>query len=167
MSELIKRRTLLTTAASAAALATALPLRAIAESTTHTVEMLNKHPDDPKLRQVFVPRIVVVKPGDTVTFTATDRSHNSASSKGMIPEGAEAWKGKINEEISVTFEVPGFYGYNCTPHASVGMVGLVIVEGEGMMDNFEDAKGVRQRGKARGVWEEIWAEVDGMELMTS
>ena len=85
----------------------------------------------------------------------------------MIPDGVDGWDGKINDEVEATLDQPGFYGYQCTPHASVGMVGLVIVEGEGMMDNLEAAQGVRQRGKARAVWEEIWEEVAAMEVATA
>ena len=135
--------------------------------TTHEVQMLNAHPEDKKLRQVFFPRIQVVQPGDTVAFLSTDKGHNSASVRGMTPEGATTWDGKINNDIEVTFDTPGFYGYQCTPHASVGMVGLVIVQGEGMMGNLEAAQGVRQRGKAKQAWEDIWAEVEGMDLATA
>ncbi len=128
------------------------------------IQMVNKHPENPKIRQAFFPRIQVVKPGDTVNFVATDRGHNAAAVDGMLPADVEAFEGKINEEYSVTFETPGFYGYQCTPHASVGMVGLIVVEGEGMMDNLEAAKEVRQRGKAKAAWAEIWEEVDAMEF---
>ncbi|MCH2165354.1 MAG: pseudoazurin [Marinovum sp.] len=134
---------------------------------TAEVQMLNKHPDNSKLRQVFYPRITVIEAGDAVKWVATDRGHNSASSKDMIVDGSEAWKGKINDEIEVKFDTPGFYGYQCTPHVSSGMVGLVIVKGEGMMDNLEAIKGVRQRGKAKKTWEEIFAEVDKMDLASA
>lgn len=132
----------------------------MAEGNVIEVQMLNKHPDDRKIRNVFLPLIVKVQPGDTVRFISVDKGHNSASAKGMIPEGAKPWKTKISKDEDVTFEVPGIYGHVCTPHYSLGMVGLVIVEGEGMTDNLEAAKSVRQRGKAKKVWEEIWAEVD-------
>lgn len=129
--------------------------------------MLNADPDNPRVRQVFVPRILVVQPGDTVKFTAVDRGHNSATVEGMIPEAAEGWDGRINEEVEVVLDQPGIYGYQCTPHASVGMVGIVVVEGEGMLDNLEAAQEVRQRGRARAVWEEIWAELEEMDLGTA
>ena len=134
------------------------------ETTVHEVQMLNADPDNPRARQVFIPRIVVANPGDTIKFVAVDRGHNSESIPEMIPAGAEGWEGKINDDIEVTVEVPGVYGYKCTPHATVGMVGLIVVQGEGMMDNLEDAKGVRQRGRARQVWDEIWEELDTLEL---
>ncbi|MEM1079366.1 MAG: pseudoazurin [Pseudomonadota bacterium] len=148
-----------------AAVAT-LSSRATAQSET-VIEMLNKDPENPRLRMVFSPRVTVIKPGDTVRFAPTDRGHNSASIDGMLPDGAETWNGKINEEISVSFPAPGFYGYKCTPHAATGMVGLVIVEGEGMMANLEAAQGVKQRGRATKVWDEIWAEVAGMTFAAS
>ncbi|MEL7213145.1 MAG: pseudoazurin [Pseudomonadota bacterium] len=165
MNLINRRQTLILGAGAAAGLAgfAAAP-RALAEEVTHTVEMLNVHPENKRLRQVFFPRIQVVAPGESVLFAATDRGHNSASIEEMVPEGAEGWDGKINDEITVTFEQPGFYGYKCTPHASVGMVGLIVVTGEGMMDNLEAAQGVRQRGRAKGAWEEIWEEVAAMDF---
>ena len=100
------------------------------ETTVHEVQMLNADPDNPRARQVFIPRIVVANPGDTIKFVAVDRGHNSESIPEMIPAGAEGWEGKINDDIEVTVEVPGVYGYKCTPHATVGMVGLIVVHGE-------------------------------------
>ncbi len=151
----LTRRTLL--AASAAALI--LPMPAFAEGTVE-IEMLNKHPEDKKRRMVFYPLIQVVQPGTTVKFVASSKGHNSASMDGMIPEGVEPWKGKINQEVEVTFDKPGFYGYKCTPHVNLGMVGLIIVEGEGKMDNYEAAKAVKHRSKAAKIWDEIWAQVE-------
>lgn len=175
MSHPLTRRILLL--ASAATLA--LPLRAIAESatateddaadtsatlTTHDIQMLNKLPEDRKKKMIFDPLITVIQPGDTLRFVATDKGHNSATIKGMVPEGAEGWKGKINEEIEVTLTQPGFYGYQCTPHAAMGMVGLIIVEGDGKMANYEAAKSAKQRGKAKKVWEAIWEQVEAQGL---
>jgi pseudoazurin len=101
-----------------------------------------------------------------VSFVPTDRSHNSASIDGMIPEAAEPWDGRINQSIDVTLTVPGIYGYKCTPHLALGMAGLIIVEGEGKLDNLEAAKAVRQRGRATQVWEEIWAEAEAAGLLS-
>ncbi len=131
----------------------------------HTVEMLNKHPEDRTKSMVFFPRILSVMPGDVVTFKGVDRGHNSASLKGMVPEGGEDWKGRINQDIDVTFTQPGFYGYQCTPHASMGMVGLIVVEGEGKLENLDDARSVRQRGRAKSAWEEIWAEAEAAGML--
>jgi len=160
----ITRRRTLALAGAAALAPLAMPsfLRA---ATSHEVQMLNMHPDNPRQRMVFVPRLLVIQPGDTVTFLPTDGGHNSAILDGMIPEGAEGWNGRINEEISVTPEVPGFYGYQCTPHLTMGMVGLIVVEGDGMMDNYEAAREVPQRGRAAQAFDEIWAEVEEQGLV--
>ncbi|MGP6086411.1 pseudoazurin [Antarctobacter jejuensis] len=163
MDHFITRRALFVTAAASAALALALP-RAVLAAATHDVQMLNAHPENKRLRQVFLPRVLVAEPGDTVRFVAADKGHNSAATEGMLPDGAVEWGGKINEEVAVTLEQPGFYGYQCTPHYAAGMVGLIIVKGAGMMDNLEAAKAVGHRGKAKAVWGDIWAEVEGMDL---
>lgn len=160
MSLLMTRRSLLI-AASATTAAFALPSRSRA-ATVHEVMMLTKSPDDPALRNIFSPRFLVVEPGDTIKFIPTEKTHNSASIRNMVPEGGETWKGKINEEVEVTLTVPGFYGYECTPHHAMGMVGLVVVKGDGMMANVETAKAAKLRGKGADVFAEIWAEVDGL-----
>lgn len=156
---LLSRRTLIATA-------TALicaPYIARA-NTPLVVEMLNRHPDDPKQRQIFLPRLAVIEPGETILFKATDRGHNTASVKGMIPEGATAWESELGADIEITFDVPGVYGHVCTPHVGTGMVGAVVVNGEGALSNYEAAKSVKQRGKARKIFGEIWDEIDQLGL---
>lgn len=88
------------------------------------VHMLNKGADG---IMVFEPVLTKVNPGDTVTFIPTDKSHNAESVKDMFPEGAEAFKGKVNEAIKVTFTVPGAYVVKCTPHYSMGMAAVIVV----------------------------------------
>ncbi|WP_147112352.1 pseudoazurin [Tateyamaria sp. syn59] len=163
MSNSHSRRTFLAGSA-AATLVPALPTKVFAQEPV-TIEMLTKHPTDSRLRNIFLPRVISVEAGQTVLFKATDRSHNSASIDGMIPEAAEEWDGRINEDIEVIFDVPGIYGYKCTPHAATGMVALVVVEGEGKLDNLEAAQSVRQRGRAKKVFEEIWEEASEMGLL--
>lgn len=76
---------------------------------------------------VFEPAVLKINVGDTVTFKATDAAHNSASIPGMIPENASAWFGDLSRDITIKFEVPGVYGYQCTPHAMMAMVGVIEV----------------------------------------
>ncbi len=139
--------------------------RALAEGNVIEVGMYNRDPDNKKLRNVFKPRLLKIKPGDTVRFKTVQKGHNSESIKGMIPDGAKKWKSKISKDADVTFDKPGIYGYKCTPHYSLGMVGLIIVEGEGMTANLEAAKAVKQRGKAKKIFDEIWAEVEKEGLL--
>lgn len=97
--------------------------------------------------------------GDKVTFKPSQPTHSCLSTPGMIPDGAEGWRGQIGKSVSVTFAKPGYYGYHCLPHRSLGMVGLVIVEGEGHDANVAAVKTVKQPGKAARVREDIWREV--------
>ena len=92
------------------------------------VRMLNKGAHG---RMVFEPALVVIRPGDTVRFLATDKGHNAETIAGMLPAGAAPFKGRINESIAVRFTVPGLYGYKCLPHLGLGMVGLIQVGAAG------------------------------------
>ena len=107
------------------------------------VKMLNKGADGE--RMVFEPAFVKANVGDVVRFVPTDKSHNVQSIKGMIPEGAEAWKGGLNKVIEVELTQEGVYGYKCLPHYALGMVGLIVV-GDASV-NLDAAQAVRQRGK--------------------
>jgi pseudoazurin len=88
------------------------------------VHMLNKGKDGV---MVFEPGFVKVAKGDTVTFVPTDKSHNAETAKGLLPDGAEPFKGKMNETVKVTFTVDGAYVVKCAPHTGMGMVALVVV----------------------------------------
>lgn len=161
MSFKLNRRAMLASTA-AFGIAAATGLRADGH-TMHTVEMLNKDPDNPRERMVYSPNVIRIKAGDSVMFKSTDRGHNAEAMEGMVPDGAEEFATKINSDEEVTFATPGVYGVRCTPHYSTGMVMLVVVEGEGMLDNVEAAKGVRQRGRAKQRFDAIWekAEAEG------
>ncbi|WP_108398584.1 pseudoazurin [Devosia submarina] len=91
----------------------------------HQVQMLNKDSEGRAMQ--FEPAFLKIAPGDTVTFVATTKGHNSESIVEIMPEGATPWKGKINQEITVTFDQEGFYAYKCQPHLGMGMVGLIQV----------------------------------------
>ncbi len=93
----------------------------------------------------FNPMHLFIKPGDTVKWTNMT-IHNSESMEGLIPEGAEPWKGKIGQEIAVTLDVEGVYIYKCFPHYANGMVAAIIVGEANNMDQIQaNAKG-REKG---------------------
>ncbi|PZO81921.1 MAG: pseudoazurin [Mesorhizobium amorphae] len=109
----------------------------------HEVRMLNK---GEKGAMVFEPDLVRAAPGDTVRFVVVDKGHDAESVKGMIPAGAEPFKGKVNQEVTVTLAQEGVYGVKCTPHYGMGMVALIVV---GAPVNLEEAKAVKHPGKAK------------------
>ena len=96
-------------------------------SADFVVKMLNQSSSGV---MVFEPAVLEIEVGDTVTFQSTDAAHNSASIPGMIPDGASAWNGQLSRDTIVTFDIPGIYGYQCTPHAMMAMVGVIKVGGD-------------------------------------
>ena len=109
--------------AAGAAIAALMGSAAFAE--TFEVQMLNQGSDGE--RMVFEPAFVQAAAGDTIRFVATDRGHNAEINDGMLPEGAEAFKGRINEEIEITLNIEGVYGVICKPHFAMGMVMTIAV----------------------------------------
>ena len=108
----------------------------------YEVKMLNQGSEG---YMVFEPSVLKIKKGDSVTFVPTDAAHNSASIEGMIPSGASKWNGKLSQNITVTFDVEGLSGYQCTPHAMMAMVGMIQV-GENK-SNLESVKAAAQKIK--------------------
>lgn len=136
----------------AAALA-AMAITGGAQAADHQIQMLNK---GDKGAMVFQPDFVQAAPGDTITFVPTDKGHDAETIKGMIPEGAEPFKGKISQELTVTLDKEGVYGVKCTPHYGMGMVALIVV---GKPANLEEAKAVKQIGKAKPRFAELFEQV--------
>jgi pseudoazurin len=142
-------------AAFALALSAAAGASAAASAAEFEVKMLNKSADG---MMVFEPNFLQIAPGDTVRFVPTDKSHNAESIEGMLPEGAQPFEGKMNEEIAVTFDVPGVYGYKCKPHYGMGMVGLVVV---GDAVNEDVAATVPHKGKAKQKFAALFGQLGG------
>jgi len=106
---------------------------------------------------VFDPAFLKIAPNDTVTFVPTDKGHSSDSIQGMIPDGAQPWKGEINQQITVKFSTPGVYGYRCLPHFGLGMVGLIEVGDN--PSNLDAAKKVKLPPKAESTMQGLFKEV--------
>jgi pseudoazurin len=105
-----------------------------------TVEMLNKRDDGAKM--VYSQDITRIDVGDTVTWTPDSKGHNVEFIAG--PDGWDApKKSKLSKEYAYTFDTPGVYLYQCTPHKSMGMIAIVVV-GEAdpkvVKDRLKDAK---------------------------
>jgi pseudoazurin len=118
------------------------------------VHMLNKGADG---AMVFEPALIKVAPGDTVTFVPTDKGHNAETIAKMLPDGAEAFKGKMGAEVVVTFTEPGAYGIKCGPHFAMGMVALVVV-GDAPA-NLDTVKAVKLPKTAQGRMDALYAQL--------
>ncbi len=105
---------------------------ASAMAAQHQVKMLNAGVDG---SMVFEPGFLHVAKGDTVKFVKVDPSHNSAAL--VVPTGASAWKGKPDEEVTVTLNQEGVYIYVCDPHKIMGMAGVIQV---GKATNLADVQ---------------------------
>ncbi len=118
------------------------------------VLMLNK---GEKGGMVFQPDLIMAAPGDVITFVATDKGHNVESIDGMLPDGVEEFKSKMNKDYVLTVEKDGVYGVKCTPHYGMGMIALISV---GEPTNIDAARAVKQKGKAKSRFQDIFAEYD-------
>ena len=128
-------RKLLTTVSIVLAMATP----ALAEDMT--IDMLNKREDGAKM--VYSEDIARIEVGDTITWVPTSKGHNVEFIAG--PDGWDApKKSKLSKQYTFTFDAPGVYLYQCTPHKSMGMIAIVVV-GDG--DN--DISGAKVRGKSK------------------
>ena len=112
-------------------------------SANHEVKMLNQGPTGV---MVFEPAVLKINIGDTVTFKSVDAAHNSASIPGMIPAGASPWNGQLSQDLTVSFDVAGIYGYQCTPHSMMAMVGVIEVGND--QSNMNEVKSAAQAFKS-------------------
>ena len=112
-------------------------------SADHEVKMLNQGPTGV---MVFEPAVLNINIGDTVTFKSVDAAHNSASIPGMIPAGASPWNGQLSQDLTVSFDVAGIYGYQCTPHSMMAMVGVIEVGND--QSNMNEVKSAAQTFKS-------------------
>ncbi|MFB6172432.1 MAG: plastocyanin/azurin family copper-binding protein [Haloarculaceae archaeon] len=87
----------------------------------------------------FIPDIVWVKKGGTVTWENATGEHSATAYAASndrpqrVPDGADGWDSGLVEDagktVTHTFDEPGVYDYYCKPHEALGMVGKVIVGG--------------------------------------
>ena len=109
---------------------------------TFEVEMLNRLG---KESMVYSQSVVNIQSGDTVKWLATTKGHNVQFLS--VPEGVGAFRSKLNVDTEYTFTVPGIYLYQCTPHKNMGMIAIVIDDGN--KDNLNVIKSARVAGKSK------------------
>ena len=118
------------------------------------IEMLNKRGKEKMLYGQDVAKIDV---GQTITWTPNSKGHNVQFVS--VPEGVEKVKSKLSKEFSYTFEQEGVYLYVCTPHASMGMIGVVVV-GESDV-NLDEVLDYKFRGKSKKKFKKIVKSLEG------
>ena len=118
------------------------------------IEMLNKRGKEKMLYGQDVARVEV---GQTITWTPKSKGHNVQFVS--VPEGVEKVKSKLSKEFSYTFEQEGVYLYVCTPHASMGMIGMVVV-GESDV-NLDEVLDYKFRGKSKKKFKKIVKSLEG------
>ena len=116
-----------------------------------TIDMLNKRDDGAKM--VYSEDIARIDVGDTITWVPTQKGHNVEFIAG--PDGWKApKKSKLSKEVSITFDTPGVYLYQCSPHKTMGMIAIVVV---GNGDN--DISKAKVKGKSKKVLKALLAEL--------
>jgi plastocyanin len=100
---------------SLAALLLVIGVHVETDAATVTVEMRNN---------VFVPANITIQTGDTVTWVQRGSNHDTVSYDGLWDSGFL----RLNDTFSFKFNNAGSFGYYCTPHEQVGMIGNVTVQ---------------------------------------
>jgi len=118
------------------------------------VKALNRGPSGSVF--VFAPELVRIEPGDSIKFVAADKGHEVHSVPGMVPESAQHFQGGMNQDLKVSFTVPGVYVVACRPHAALGMVAVIVV---GEPVNLGRIDPGTLNGKARSKLESLLASL--------
>ena len=112
---------------------------------TIEVQMLNANDAGDKM--VFSQELIRAEVGDVIRFIPTDRSHNAESVKDALPEGQEAFKGKMSSEVEYLVTETGLTAVVCQPHQTMGMVALIVVGSD--VSNAQDILDARVRGQGK------------------
>ena len=125
----------------------------MAYSADMSIDMLNKLG---KEKMVYSVDVAEIDAGDTITWLPATKGHNV-----HFIAGPDGWqlpkKSKNNKEVAITFDTPGIYLYLCTPHASMGMIGLVIVGGD--TSNIDAIAKAKVRGKSKKKLKKLLGEL--------
>ena len=119
------------------------------------IEMLNKRG---KEKMLYGQDVVKIEVGQTITWTPDSKGHNVQFVS--VPEGVEKVKSKLSKEFSYTFEQEGVYLYVCTPHASMGMIGVVVVGDSDI--NLDEVLDYKFRGKSKKKFKKIAKSLEGV-----
>ena len=90
--------------------------------------------------------------GDTIEWLPKNEGHNVEFLAGpnmeALPENSD-----LNVRLAVTFDLPGVYLYQCTPHGNMGMLGLIVVGNN--FDNLGNIEEVELSRVAKAVLQRL------------
>ena len=112
---------------------------------TIEIQMLNENAAGD--RMVFSQELILAEVGDVIQFIATDRSHNAQSVRDALPEGQEAFKGRMSQDVQYLVTETGLTAVVCQPHQTMGMVALIVVGND--LSNAQDILDARIRGAGK------------------
>ena len=96
--------------------------------------------------------VAEINVGDTIEWLPKNKGHNVEFLAGpnmkALPE-----KSDLDASHRITFDLPGVYLYQCTPHGNMGMLGLIIVGNN--IDNLDDIEKVELSRVAKSVLQRL------------
>ena len=100
----------------------------------------------------FSKEIAYIDVGDTIEWLPKNKGHNVEFLAGpnmkALPE-----KSDLDVSHRITFDSPGVYLYQCTPHGNMGMLGLIIVGNN--FDNLDNIEQVELSRVAKSVLQRL------------
>ncbi len=117
----------------------------------------------------FNPSRVEIQTGDTVRWIWGDGFHTVTHGSGCTPEREPLFDAPLdpgNTLFEYTFTQPGEISYICLPHCGFNMNGVVVVQGEPLLqcDGVKKAKFKCKRGKVKWSVAMKDARNEGLEM---
>ena len=128
-----------------------LALNSNVQSAQLDIDMLNKRSDGEKM--VYSQDVIYIKSNDTINWLPTSPGHNvefiAYPYKADVPQKPS----KVGKEFSFTFTDPGIYLYQCSPHKSMGMIAIVVVDDD--KSNLNQVASTKVVGKSKKKLEQL------------
>ena len=90
--------------------------------------------------------------GDTIEWLPKNEGHNVEFLVGPNMEALPK-SSNLNVRYAITFDLPGVYLYQCTPHGNMGMLGLIVVGNN--FDNLGKIEAVELSRVAKSVLQRL------------
>jgi len=122
-----------------------------AQSAQFDIDMLNKRSDGEKM--VYSQDVIYINTNDTINWLPTSPGHNVEFIAFPCKADVAQKPSKVGKEFSFTFIEPGIYLYQCSPHKSMGMIALVVVNDD--TSNLDEVAITKVLGKSKKKLEQL------------